>query len=56
MQTSYLDGAEVDLTPLRRPGRLEKEVNMGVPSNAQRADILRAILERCHPLMGIPVS
>ena len=56
MQTSYVDDSEVDLSPLRRPGRLEMEVNMGVPSNGQRADILRAILERCHPLRGVPVS
>merc|ERR1719322_398618 len=46
---------EVDLSPLRRPGRLETEVNMGVPSNGQRADILRAVLERSHPLRGVPI-
>ena len=56
MQTSFVDGPDVDLSPLRRPGRLEKEVNMGIPSNGQRADILRAILERCQTLRGVPVS
>ena len=44
---------EIDLSPLRRPGRLESEVILAVPSNAERADILRAILERSHVLRGI---
>ena len=45
---------EVDLAPLRRPGRLETEVSLAVPSNGERAEILRAILERSHVLRGVP--
>ena len=45
---------EVDLAPLRRPGRLETEVSLAVPSNGERAEILRAIFERSHVLRGVP--
>ena len=33
---------------LRRPGRLDKEIEIGVPTPAERLDILRKMLKRMH--------
>jgi SpoVK/Ycf46/Vps4 family AAA+-type ATPase len=37
---------DVDLRWLRRPGRLETEVCMGMPSHSERMEIVEALLER----------
>ena len=46
---------EIDLSPLRRPGRLEAEASLAVPTGAERVDILRALLRRSDVLRGMTV-
>ncbi|XP_023637815.1 calmodulin-interacting protein 111 isoform X2 [Capsella rubella] len=42
---------------LRRPGRLDREIEIGVPSSAQRSDILHTILRRMqHSVSDIQVE
>ncbi|EFH54360.1 CIP111 [Arabidopsis lyrata subsp. lyrata] len=42
---------------LRRPGRLDREIEIGVPSSAQRSDILRVILHGMrHSLSDIQIE
>ncbi|XP_010427504.1 PREDICTED: calmodulin-interacting protein 111-like [Camelina sativa] len=38
---------------LRRPGRLDREIEIGVPSSAQRSDILHTILRGMHHSLSV---